>query len=246
MAVAVRSHLTPIIRRIRRITLGNPTQTKVYDMTNETERAGLLPCPFCGGEAEFKPYKKDGLTIKCKSFGCVRRDQRVLRQSIDWLREAMAKDWNTRTNPPPVDAADDEESICQFTPGHSEFESRQVFAPSAVPLIVRGCCESEPADPDSPDTICINALDLEGIVASHLGAVILRDDPIPQVRQSPADTAVVRDATRYRWLRTHFKFANDSTREIWFDGDTLVDEPSELDESIDVAITAQQQESGHE
>ncbi|MFZ3117167.1 MAG: hypothetical protein WA159_02520 [Variovorax sp.] len=74
-------------------------------MTNETERAGLLPCPFCGGEAEFKPYKKDGLTIKCKSFGCVRRDQRVLRQSIDWLREAMAKDWNTRTNPPPVDAA---------------------------------------------------------------------------------------------------------------------------------------------
>lgn len=83
-------------------------------MTNETWRAGLLPCPFCGGEAEFKPYKKDGLTIKCKSFGCVRRDQRVLRQSIDWLREAMAKDWNTRTNPPPVDAADDEESICQF------------------------------------------------------------------------------------------------------------------------------------
>ena len=74
-------------------------------MTNETEFAGLLPCPFCGGEAEFKPYKKDGLTIKCKSFGCVRRDQRVLRQSIDWLREAMAKDWNTRTNPPPVDAA---------------------------------------------------------------------------------------------------------------------------------------------
>lgn len=131
-------------------------------MTNETGRAGLLPCPFCGGEAEFKPYKKDGLTIKCKSFGCVRRDQRVLRQSIDWLREAMAKDWNTRTNPPPVDAAAE------------------------------------------------------------------------------------RDATRYRWLRTHFKFANDSTREIWFDGDTLVDEPSELDESIDVAITAQQQESGHE
>lgn len=59
----------------------------------------------------------------------------------------------------------------------------------------------------------------------------------------PVDAAVVMDATRYRWLRTHFKFANDSTREIWFDGDTLVDEPSELDESIDVAITAQQQEN---
>ena len=63
---------------------------------------------------------------------------------------------------------------------------------------------------------------------------------------SPVDAAMERDATRYRWLRTHFKFANDSTREIWFDGDTLVDEPSELDESIDAAITAQQQESGHE
>lgn len=60
------------------------------------EALNLLPCPFCGNEAEFVPYKQDGLTLRCKSLGCVRRDQRTLHQSIDWLRQVMVADWNKR------------------------------------------------------------------------------------------------------------------------------------------------------
>ena len=60
---------------------------------NEIE---LKPCPFCGNSAEFLPFKKDGLTLKCKSMGCIRRDQRTLRYGIEWLRGVMAEHWNTR------------------------------------------------------------------------------------------------------------------------------------------------------
>lgn len=62
--------------------------------------------------------------------------------------------------------------------------------------------------------------------------------------QAAVPEDVRRDAERYRWLRIHFKFANDSTREIWFDGDTLVDEPGELDDSIDAAMAARPQGKG--
>ncbi|HHA2702405.1 TPA: hypothetical protein ACOEQH_000467 [Stenotrophomonas maltophilia] len=56
----------------------------------------LLPCPFCGNGAEFVPYKDNGLTLKCKSMGCIQRNQRTLRYGIDWLRTSMAEHWNTR------------------------------------------------------------------------------------------------------------------------------------------------------
>ncbi len=56
----------------------------------------LLPCPFCGNDAEFVPYKDNGLTLKCKSMGCIQRHQRTLRYGIDWLRTSMTEHWNTR------------------------------------------------------------------------------------------------------------------------------------------------------
>ncbi len=56
----------------------------------------LLPCPFCGNDAEFVPYKNNGLTLKCKSMGCIQRHQRTLRYGIDWLRTSMTEHWNTR------------------------------------------------------------------------------------------------------------------------------------------------------
>lgn len=56
----------------------------------------LLPCPFCGNDAEFVPYKNNGLTLKCKSMGCIQRHQRTLRYGIDWLRTSMAEHWNAR------------------------------------------------------------------------------------------------------------------------------------------------------
>ena len=56
----------------------------------------LLPCPFCGNGAEFVPYKDNGLTLKCKSMGCIQRNQRTLRYGIDWLRTSMTEHWNAR------------------------------------------------------------------------------------------------------------------------------------------------------
>lgn len=52
-------------------------------------------------------------------------------------------------------------------------------------------------------------------------------------------TAPQSAAERYAWLRTHFRFANDSMQEIWFDpnidlaGATGAYEPEELDAEID-------------
>jgi hypothetical protein len=56
----------------------------------------LLPCPLCGNDAEFVPYKNNGLTLKCKSMGCIQRHQRTLRYGIEWLRTSMTEHWNTR------------------------------------------------------------------------------------------------------------------------------------------------------
>ena len=56
----------------------------------------LLPCPFCGNGAEFVPYKDNGLTLKCKSMGCIQRHQRTLRYGIEWLRTSMTEHWNAR------------------------------------------------------------------------------------------------------------------------------------------------------
>ncbi|HFK2893389.1 TPA: hypothetical protein ACGY71_001298 [Stenotrophomonas maltophilia] len=56
----------------------------------------LMPCPFCGNDAEFVPYKNNGLTLKCKSMGCIQRHQRTLRYGIDWLRTSMTEHWNAR------------------------------------------------------------------------------------------------------------------------------------------------------
>jgi hypothetical protein len=52
--------------------------------------------------------------------------------------------------------------------------------------------------------------------------------------------ALRKDAERYRWLREHFRFANDSMRELWFDpvlepNDSGV--PDDLDQEIDHAMS---------
>lgn len=56
----------------------------------------LLPCPFCGGEAEIKQIARNGLRIKCRSC-VVGKTQKVIKHSLEWLREKMITDWNTRT-----------------------------------------------------------------------------------------------------------------------------------------------------
>lgn len=56
----------------------------------------MKSCPFCGGSAEFKPYKRDGLTLKCSSLGCVVFNQRTMRYGLDWLQQKMTEHWETR------------------------------------------------------------------------------------------------------------------------------------------------------
>lgn len=61
-----------------------------------------------------------------------------------------------------------------------------------------------------------------------------------QERTNSAEIAgALLDAERYRWLREHFRFANDSMHEIWFD-DTLEPDdsgvPTDLDQTIDSAM----------
>lgn len=58
----------------------------------------LEPCPFCGGNAQFSQYKRDGLRLKCESLGCVDFKQRVMTRSLDWLQEKMTEHWNTRAH----------------------------------------------------------------------------------------------------------------------------------------------------
>ena len=50
---------------------------------------------------------------------------------------------------------------------------------------------------------------------------------------------LARNAERYRWLREHFRFANDSMRELWFDPALEPDDaglPVDLDQGIDAAM----------
>lgn len=52
-------------------------------------------CPFCGGPAEIRQTGKNKMQIRCTSC-LVGKQQKVLRMSLEWLREALIKDWNKR------------------------------------------------------------------------------------------------------------------------------------------------------
>jgi len=55
----------------------------------------LKPCPLCGNNAEIKQTSKNGMRIKCKEcvFGI---SQKVTRYSLEWLKDTLIMDWNTR------------------------------------------------------------------------------------------------------------------------------------------------------
>lgn len=57
----------------------------------------LKTCPFCGGEAEIKPYTSRGLIIRCKSCLMGLR-QKTLYQTTEWLELKLIENWNKRTN----------------------------------------------------------------------------------------------------------------------------------------------------
>lgn len=55
----------------------------------------LLPCPFCGGEAEIKQTGKNKMRIGCTSC-LMGLEQKVLRKTIEWLQMTLIKSWNNR------------------------------------------------------------------------------------------------------------------------------------------------------
>jgi len=57
----------------------------------------LKPCPFCGSEKILISRIKHGFEIKCGNCN-VKFVQKVFRYSLEWLKEKMINNWNTRVN----------------------------------------------------------------------------------------------------------------------------------------------------
>ncbi|MGQ5267717.1 hypothetical protein [Xanthomonas arboricola] len=98
----------------------------------------------------------------------------------------------------------------------------RLIVEDAVALIVRGCCESEPADPSQADTVCINVNDLETIVLAQLESEIVEATP-PAPAAVPVDTF---QAGVSRWMGECFLpslYSNMTER-----GDRLLEEVLEL------------------
>lgn len=55
----------------------------------------LLPCPFCGAEPEMVQIGQNKIRIKCPEC-LVEKEQKVLRQTVDWLKGKMVAWWNSR------------------------------------------------------------------------------------------------------------------------------------------------------
>lgn len=85
-----------------------------------------------------------------------------------------------------------------------------------------------------------NDFPLDGMAAERMKDLLntRRELELAERRAEAAEA----DAGRYRWLRGHFRFANDSMREIWFDpnidlaGAYGAHDPDELDATIDAAM----------
>ncbi len=55
----------------------------------------LKPCPFCGGKAELKQYRGDGMSIRCTRC-VVKKQQRTKYQTLEWLEDKLITWWNAR------------------------------------------------------------------------------------------------------------------------------------------------------
>lgn len=66
------------------------------------ENEKLLPCPFCGGSAE---YRNDGMTGYVQCQNCLARTDGVYSWRDEHWKEDVAREWNTRVFPKEVQEA---------------------------------------------------------------------------------------------------------------------------------------------
>jgi hypothetical protein len=97
----------------------------------------------------------------------------------------------------------------------------------------------------STDGVWSHRIECYGVNESD--AVKLRDRLIELLNRAKSVRSVsdedVEYADMYRWLREHFRFANDSLREIWFDAYMPVsqEDAKDLDREIRAAIAQEKQ-----
>jgi hypothetical protein len=61
----------------------------------------LAKCPFCGKDTVYiEQTGRLEMTLRC-SAGCINYKQKTIHQTVEWLRERMIADWNTR----PIESA---------------------------------------------------------------------------------------------------------------------------------------------
>lgn len=63
------------------------------------ENEKLLPCPFCGGSAE---YRNDGMTGYVQCQNCLARTDGVYSWRDENWKEDVAREWNARVYPKEV------------------------------------------------------------------------------------------------------------------------------------------------
>jgi len=84
------------------------------------ENEKLLPCPFCGGSAE---YRNDGMTGYVQCQNCLARTDGVYSWRDENWKEEVAREWNTRVYPKEV-----QDAICREKP----------FKPEKRPYLYEG------------------------------------------------------------------------------------------------------------
>lgn len=55
----------------------------------------ILPCPFCGNEAEIEQTGPKKMRIRCKAC-LIGIEQKVLRYTLEWLKGKLIESWNKR------------------------------------------------------------------------------------------------------------------------------------------------------
>lgn len=119
-------------------------------MITEQQTEALKPCPFCGGKAVHREYDD---RHPYEAFGLVVDHSEACFLNLLRRQDGTFTAWDTRATPSPAPS------------DTLEREREMVAKAKAIAAsVVQSACETDPADPGHPDTVCIDVADLEAIV----------------------------------------------------------------------------------